>query len=87
MKYEPDKDEIDQCSDDLVGRLRVIADQVGAVVKEMEPVARGGDLDYQPNVEEIRDWKDRLQYLCGRLHGTAMRLEKAGAATLKDGKL
>jgi hypothetical protein len=85
VRHEPDKDEIDRCGDDLISKLRVIADQVDAVAKEMEPVARGGDLDYQPNVDEIRGWMERLHYLCGRLHGTAIRLDTARAA--KDGKL
>lgn len=67
---------INQHGDDLAGRLRVIADQIGVIAKEMEPVAVGGDLDYQPNADEVRDWKDRLQYLCGHLHGTAIRLAR-----------
>jgi hypothetical protein len=85
--HAQDKDEIDRCGDDLIGRLRVIADHVDAVAKEMEPVARGGDLDYQPNIDEIRDWMGRLQYLCGRLHGTAIRLDTARASKPQDGKL
>ena len=75
---------IEQHRDNLIGRVRAIADQVDVVAKEMEPVARGGDLDYQPNTDEIRDWMERLQYLCGRLHATAIHLGTARTSKLQD---